>query len=176
MNLETDRLIIRDFKKTDWQAVHEYASDLEVVNYMPWGPNTKEETKIYINRRIGDQKIQPRHTYDFALVLKTESRLIGGCSITANFESKQGDLGYILHRLFWNQGYMTEAVRRIIKFGFSDLGLHRISATCSPENHGSRRVLEKCGMQKEGYLRGNILIRGMWRDELLYALLDSDKR
>ena len=59
MNLETDRLILRDFKRSDWKAVHEYASDLEVVKYMPWGPNSEEETKIYIDCRIGEVKGVP---------------------------------------------------------------------------------------------------------------------
>jgi L-amino acid N-acyltransferase YncA len=58
------------------------------------------------------------------------------------------------------------------QFGFTDLRLHRIWATCRPDNQGSARVLEKIGMELEGQLRDHILIRGQWRDSLLYAAIN----
>lgn len=74
--VRTERLVLRDFKETDWEAIHAYASDPEVVRYMDWGPNTEEETKNFIQRAIAHQKEQPRRTYTLAIVLKSDSRLI----------------------------------------------------------------------------------------------------
>ena len=83
---------------------------------------------------------------------------------------------YVLNRNFWNKGYVTEAVKRVIDFGFSELGLHRIYATLAPENVTSVRVLEKAGMRREGHLREHKYIKGEWRDSLLYAIFESERR
>ena len=71
---------------------------------------------------------------------------------------------------------MTEAVNQIIEFGFSELGLHKIHATCGPDNFASTRVLEKSGMQREGYLREDRYVKGKWRDSILYAILESERQ
>jgi RimJ/RimL family protein N-acetyltransferase len=89
---------------------------------------------------------------------------------------KQAEIGYAINRKFWNQGYMTEAARRIIRFGFEELGMHRIFATCDPENTGSYRVMEKNGMQREGILRENLQIHGRWRNSYSYSMLEQEYR
>jgi RimJ/RimL family protein N-acetyltransferase len=60
----------------------------------------------------------------------------------------------------------------LLRFGFDRLDLHRIAATCHPDNRGSSRVLEKAGMELEGRMRDHKLIRGEWRDSLLYAAIN----
>ena len=74
------------------------------------------------------------------------------------------------------QEYATEAVKVIISFGFQELDLHRIFATCHPENIASARVMQKIGMQQEGYLREHRWIKGEWRDSWLYAILEHELR
>jgi RimJ/RimL family protein N-acetyltransferase len=80
-------------------------------------------------------------------------------------------MGYLISPAAQGQGYATEAARALLDFGLTTGGLHRITATCDPENTGSVRVLEKIGMSREGHLRDHFLIRGAWRDRLLYAKL-----
>jgi len=178
MELETERLILREFQEGDWQAMHEYASDPEVVRYMQWMPKTEEETREYVRRAIANQQEELRRNYQFVLILKAEKRLIGQCSIINVSSPEDGEAGmvYVLKRDFWNRGYMTEAVERVIHFGFSELGLHRIYATLAPENVSSARVLEKAGMRREGHLREHKWVKGEWRDSLLYAILESERR
>ena len=72
------------------------------------------------------------------------------------------EMGFAVSRDRWGQGYATEAARAVLEFGFADLGVRRIWATCRPENVGSCRVLEKIGMIREGHLREHVLIRGRW--------------
>lgn len=177
ITLQTPRLIIREFKKDDWQAAHEYGSDPEVVQYVPFGPNTEKDTKDFVKKVLDDQKKQPRLSYTLVLVTRSDNRLIGSCElrITSPAE-KSGEIGYVLHRNYWGQGYMTEAAREMIAFGFQQLNLHRIYATCYPVNTGSYRVMEKIGMQREGYLREYKLIKGTWRDCLLYSILEKEFR
>ena len=175
--LQTDRLILRDFREEDWHDVHEYDSDPEVVKYMPFGSNTEDETKAFINLVLVNQKAQPRVSYNFALINKSNDKLIGDCSFKLKSAyNKEGEIGYILNRRYWNQGYMTEAARQVVTFGLAQLGLHRIVDTCDPANTGSYRVMEKLGMQKEGYLREYELFKGAWRDSLLYSILEQEWR
>jgi RimJ/RimL family protein N-acetyltransferase len=89
--IRTKRLILRDFEEADWEAVHSYGSDLEVVRYMDWGPNTEEDTKKFIQQTIASQKEQPRRIYTLAIVLKPKNKLIGGCGIyVSNPENREG--------------------------------------------------------------------------------------
>ncbi|MGA9109702.1 MAG: GNAT family protein, partial [Smithella sp.] len=173
--LRTNRLILRDFKQEDWRDAHEYGSDPVVVKYLPFGPNTEEDTKAFINKAIIKQKARPRLSYDFALVNKSKNKVMGSCGINIiRAENKEGEIGYVLNRNYWNQDYMTEAAQKVLSFGFTQLGLHRIFATCDPANIGSSRVMEKIGMQREGYLRETRLIKGGWRDFLLYSILKKE--
>ena len=94
----------------------------------------------------------------------------------SNPDNPEGWIGYSLNRKFWGQGYATEAAEALVKFGFGQLNLHRIFATCDPFNVASARVLEKAGMQREGHFRQHKWVKGKWRDSLLYAILDCEWR
>jgi RimJ/RimL family protein N-acetyltransferase len=175
MPIETERLLLRDFVEEDWRAVHEYGSDPEVVRYLPWGPNTEGDSRDFISRSIAIQSESPRRRFEIGIVLKEEGRLIGGCGIRENNPTlMEGNMGYVLNKDYWGRGIATEAARALVRFGFETLNLHRIFATCFPENKASERVLQKCGMSLEGRLRENLLMRGEWRDSLLYAILDRE--
>lgn len=175
LRLETERLILRDFEESDWQAIHSYASDPEVVRFAQWGPNSETDTKNFIQRTISSQQEEPRQAFELAVILKSDNRLIGSCGLYLSSEqNREGFIGYCFHRDFWGRGYATEAAKAILGFGFQQLGLHRIFATCDPENLRSARVLEKIGMQREGYLREDKYVKGKWRDSLLYAILDRE--
>jgi len=175
MILETARLILREYQESDFESVHKYASDPEVVRYMEFGPNTETDTMYFIRSQIQHQNEQPRRVFDLALVSKAEAQLIGACSIVvANPQNREGFIGYILNKDHWNQGYITEAADEIIKFGIKELRLHRIYATCHPDNIGSYRVMEKIGMRREGLLREDKFVRGHWRDSLIYSILEHE--
>ena len=173
--IQTDRLLLRDLQEGDWQAVQTYASDPEVVRFMEWGPNTKEETVNFILRSIACQNEEPRRDFTLAAVLRADDRFVGGCGIHVSAPSnREGWIGYCLNRQFWRQGYATETANALLGFGFGHLALHRIFATCDPANVASARVLEKIGMQREGHLRESKWAKGKWRDSLLYAILDYE--
>ena len=177
MQLPTDRLLLRDFTLDDFPDVHAYGADEQTVRFMDWGPNTPEETVNFLRRKIAAQKDVPRREFDLAVVLRETGRVIGGArvSVDAN-RPATGDIGYTFNPRFWGRGYATEAARALVAFGFRDLRLHRIYATCDPDNRASARVMEKIGMLYEGRIRHHLLQRGHWRDSLLYATLESDPR
>jgi ribosomal-protein-alanine N-acetyltransferase len=173
MEINTKRLKLRNITQKDFQAVHEYASDPETVKYMPFGPNTEEETQEFINRNLKQQQEQPRTDYGFGIILKHEDRLIGACGMHGVTEN-QASIGYILNRRYWSHGYATETVKALVDYLFSELGVHRVYASCDPRNHASIRVLEKVGMRLEGKLRENVIIRGEYRDSLIFGILVNE--
>jgi [ribosomal protein S5]-alanine N-acetyltransferase len=183
--LVTERLLLRDFAWSDQEAVHAFAADPVVTRFMDWGPNDVQATRAFLAMTVPQQTHWPRSEFELAAVLRDPAcpdagRLIGSVSVRiTNREHRQGELGYVFNAAFWSRGYATEATTALLEFGFGPLELHRIIATCHPDNRGSVRVLEKAGMAYEGRLRDHKLIRGQWRDSLLYAAVkpqDSGQR
>jgi [ribosomal protein S5]-alanine N-acetyltransferase len=88
--------------------------------------------------------------------------------------NRNGEIAYIINPDYWSSGYATEAANILIAFGFTELKLHRLFATCDPRNIGSSRVLEKVGMTKEGRIREELWIKDGWRDSLLFSILEQE--
>lgn len=175
IRLETNRLILRDFKATDWKQVHEYATDPEVVRFMLWGPNTVEETQFFVDVAIQKQREKPRRTFEFAVTLKDGGNLIGAAGVRlCPGDDASADIGYCYNKSYWRQGYSTEACERLLKLGFEEMALHRMYATCDLENIGSAGVLRKCGMRQEAHFVQDKYIKGKWRDTLLFAILRDE--
>lgn len=170
------RIGLRELVESDWSAIHDYASNPIVTKYQPWGPNTKEDTKAYVQEVLKDAAHDPRTRFVFAIIQLEEERLIGAVEINIRDHfNLEGEIGYIIHPEYWGQGYATEAASLILDFGFANLKLHRVFATCDPNNIASSKVLEKIGMYKEGILREHMRLRnGGWRDSSLYSILERE--
>jgi RimJ/RimL family protein N-acetyltransferase len=96
---------------------------------------------------------------------------MGDINLVVEARHRRAELGYWLGVAFWNRGYMTEAVRRVVAFAFAELGLHRVQAHALVRNPGSWRVMEKAGMAREGVLRGYVHKGGVFEDIVAYAVL-----
>ena len=171
--LITPRLILRKFQPDDVAAVHSYAGCADNIIYMPWGPNTEEITRGKVADFIAKAEEVPCKEYHYAVTCKDSGRLIGGCGIGVDGDC--AEIGWLLHRDFWRQGYGTEVGRALLRFGFAALGLRRIAAYCDAENIGSYRIMEKIGMRREALL---LEVRPPhkksdreYSDELQYAVL-----
>ncbi|MDQ3004105.1 MAG: GNAT family N-acetyltransferase [Chloroflexota bacterium] len=172
MKLETERLILRDFVKDDWQEVMAYQSDPLYLRYNDWTERTPEAVQEFVGWFLDQQQQNPRIKFQLAVVLKSNNQLIGNCGVRMNdVDAHEADIGYELNPKQWNHGYATEAASAIIDFGFSRFGVHRIWASCVAENVGSAHVLEKLGMQLEGRLREHKYFKGRWWDTLMYAVI-----
>ncbi len=175
--ISTERLVLRDFRPEDVAAVHAYGSDPEVVRYMPFGPNTEAESQAFLARKLQDQLANPRTGFGLAITLAASGELIGSCALRVTApERQEAEIGYVLRRDVWGQGYATEAARALVALGFAHLGMHRIQAYCRVENAASARVLEKAGMRREGLLREHVMMHGRWDDSYLYAVVEGDWR
>ena len=177
MELITDRLILREFRADDWPAVLAYQRDPRYLRLYAWTERTPEAVQDFVQMFLDHQQADPRLKFQLAVTLKETGHLIGNCGIRLDAtETHEGNIGYELSPEEWGQGYATEAARAIVRFGFTELKLHRIWSWCVADNVGSARVLEKLGMQHEGRLRHKEYYKGRWWDHLVYGLLEEEWR
>lgn len=175
--ITTPRLSIREFTLDDVNAYHDIFSNPEVTRYLSWGPYTSmDQTANFIQRVTVDQKRTPRKSYEFAIVFQSTDELIGYTILQVNITNRSAERGIYLKPAVWNKGLATEAQSAMLDLGFDQLGLHRIWATCDPDNLSSQAVMKKTGMTYEGRLR-----ESRWnardqtyRDSLLFSILNTE--
>ncbi len=174
MNINTERLILRDYRAEDWERVHIYGADPEFSRYEFWGPNTIEDTKKFISDVLVSAGAIPRFKFDLAVCLKESGLLIGGCGIRRETEhSHVANLGWAINTDFQNKGFATEAARALIEYGFKNLKLSVIYATCDTRNVASFKVMEKLGMTKVGFIKGSKEVKGHVRDTFRYEIVSE---
>jgi [ribosomal protein S5]-alanine N-acetyltransferase len=146
----------------------------------PWEPvwASDELTKGAFRRRIKryQKELRLDSAYAFFVFRSSDNELLGGCTLS---NVRRGvtqccALGYWIGERFARQGHMYDAVRALIPFVFSTLGLHRIEAACLPSNEASQNLLSKAGFRQEGIARRYLQINGEWRDHVLFALLEDE--
>lgn len=172
--LETERLLLRKFTQDDVAAVFEYGRDPDVARFVTWKPHvTPDDSRAFVQAAMAHYaagRIGP-----WGVVVKDEGRLIGGAGFVAwQPEHGRAEVGYGLHRAYWDQGLATEVLREITRFAFAVMQLNRLVALCEPENVASARVMEKVGMRFEGTLRQYVFTKGAFRDLELRALLRAE--
>ncbi|MGM7636370.1 GNAT family N-acetyltransferase [Bacillus sp. Hm123] len=168
MNIRTNRLLMREFQVDDLEAVYEYTSKQDVMKYIPGGVHTREETKKFINKNIG------AHAEHFPVVEIETNILIGHIAFHKYFGNHTYEIGWVFNPSFQRRGYAPEAAKGVLEYGFNKLNLHRIVATCQPENIPSYQVMEKIGMRREGFFKKCIPDGNDWWDEYYYAILKEE--
>lgn len=167
MNITTQRLHIRKFEIQDWQSVVNYMSDQTVMHYMPEGVLTAQQVQKFIS----DNRDEAKH---FAIVLREQSQVIGHLVFHPYFGEHTYEIGWVLNPAYYRKGYASEAAQALLDYGFTKMKLHRIIATCQPENIASYRVMEKIGMRREGFFKKCIPYGDDWWDEYYYAILQEE--
>ncbi|MFJ8087779.1 GNAT family N-acetyltransferase [Lysinibacillus sp. NPDC095746] len=168
MFIKTNRLLIREFEIQDWQAVYEYTSNPNVMKYIPEGVFNEEEAKKFVSENSGEQAKY------FPVILKSDNIVIGHIVFHQYFGDHTYEIGWVLNPNYYNNGYASEAAKAVLNYGFKEMQLHRIIATCQPENIPSYRVMEKIGMRREGYFKKCIPNGDEWWDEYYYAVLKEE--
>lgn len=171
MFIETNRLIIRNFIDADWPYVLTYTSDPAVMKHMPEEVYSQEAARQFV------QLNQGKNAQNYAVTLKKERVPIGHLVFHPWFGEHTYEIGWIFHAGYQNKGYATEAAAAVLGYAFDKLHLHRVVATCQPENAPSYRVMEKLGMRREGHFVQCIPGKdGTWWDEYFYGILQSEWR
>jgi len=176
--LSTDRLIIRSFLESDYADLYEYLSLKEIYHFEPGEPISLEDAK-----KICEERAKGPDFWAVTLI-HGGKKLIGHLYFhqTEPVVFLTWEIGFIFNPAFQNMGYASEAARAMISYAFNKLGDHRVVGYCSPENIPSWKVLENCGMTREGLRRKNTFFRKdkdgkpLWFDSYQYALLAEDVR
>lgn len=173
--IETERLVLRPFEPSDAGAVQHLAGSREIASTTlkiphPYPDGAAEE---WISSHKGLH--EGGKELNFAVVEKRGAVLLGAIALMEiSEEHAHGEIGYWIGMPFWNKGFSTEAAGAVLRFGFEELGLHRIHAHCFIRNPASARVLEKIGMGYEGRRREAVRKWDVFEDVALYGILKSD--
>lgn len=144
----------------------------------PWEPTwpyddlTRPAFRRRLRRYVRDMRED--RAYPFFIYDKRSGELVGGLTLSniRRGVAQTCSLGYWAGEMYAGKGYITSAVRAVVRYAFEDLELHRVEAACQPDNIASRRVLEKAGFTHEGSARAYLKINGAWRDHLLFAVVN----
>jgi [ribosomal protein S5]-alanine N-acetyltransferase len=176
MKLQTNRLVFREVSTDDLSNVHQLHSLPETDEFNTLGiPKSIQDTEIIISDWLALQNAKPQTSYVFCLDLVDTKQFIGLIALNIGKPKyRSAEVWYKIDSKYWGKGYATEALTTLLDFSFNVLKLHRIEAGCAVENIASIKVLEKVGMTKEGMKRKKLPIRGDWKDNYFYAILDED--
>ena len=172
--IETERLILRKVRMDDAVDMYAYSCDPLVAKHVLWDAHTSvNETKAYLRYMI--RKYRMGDPSSWGIEEKATGKIIGTIGyMWYQADNNACEVGYSLARAKWNKGYMTEALKAVIDYSFDTLGFHRVEAQHETDNEPSGRVMEKCGMKKEGTLRGRLYNKGKYVDVNVYAILRSE--
>lgn len=175
-NLHTERLALRAFVTVDAPRVQQLAGEREIAATTlliphPYGDGVAEEWIAAMPDNVAAGR-----SYEYAITIRETGELIGATGFRLRSDWEQAELGYWIGVPYWGNGYATEAAREMVRFGFEELGLHRIFAAVFANNPASARVLQKAGLSYEGRHRGSVKKWDEFLDTDSYAILSSDGR
>lgn len=172
--LETERLVLRKLRMDDAAGVFSYASDPEITKHTAWPPHrTLADSEAYLDMALG--LYEGGNEALWGVVLKEEDRVVGTCGLyDIDLRHRTAALGYVLALRLRGRGFMPEAMRAVLGWGFGPLALQRIQGVCRVDNAPSTRVMEKLGLSQEGVMRSCRVVKGQRIDMKLYAILASE--
>lgn len=170
-NLETERLLLRRVAVTDVKEIMELRSNPETMKFIPRPlVKTKDEALEHIN--MIEAKIIANEGINWAITIKGNPKLIG---VIGHYriqpENHRCEIGYMILPQYNGKGYVTEAIKVVLEYGFHVLNMHSIEAVIDPDNIASERVLQKNGFVKEAHILENELWDGKFWDTIIYSIL-----
>lgn len=174
--IETERLQLRQFQKSDLDAVMAYHALPDVQRYLDWKARDRVEVKAALDAMVKQNRLtRPGDIVHLAVTRKSDDLLIGQISLRwTDATAGQAEIRFIFSPFHRKQGYATEAVRAAMDFGFENFRFHRIFARCAGSNQASARLLKGLGLRLEAHYREHALFQGEWDEELHFAILDRE--
>ncbi len=158
----------------EWAEVREQSRGFLTPWEPTWAADELSRGSFRYKLRRYAEDARDDKAYALFIFREDDGALVGGATLShvRRGVAQTASLGYWAGQSFAGKGYITAAVRAILRYGFDDLDLHRIEAACQPENLASRRVLEKAGFTHEGQASAYLKINGGWRDHLLFGIVN----
>lgn len=171
--LVSDQLRLRQFTPGDVLHVVEYAGSRKVASdalHIPY-PFQESLASEWISEM--PRKFHNGSEIVFAMDIKITNAFVGAVGLTFHNSDKNAEIGYWIGEPFWGNGFATEAVKKVIQYGFEHRNLHRIYATALAKNPASIKVLEKSGMKYEGTLKQHVFHWGRFEDIVYYGIINE---
>ncbi|MFE9201906.1 GNAT family N-acetyltransferase [Micromonospora sp. NPDC007230] len=169
--IRTDRLLLRQYRVDDVDALLAYYGDPLVARYVPWEPWSREHAAEQVAKRINRLGVTGIDSA-LALVVEHKGEVVGDVVLWPADETlSRGEMGWIFHPSMSGRGFATEAVRALIGVAFEHCGMHRVIARLDARNEASARLCQRVGMVQEAHLRQDYWMKGEWADTLIYGLL-----
>ena len=176
--LETERLILRDYREDDFDEYFRLKTDEKTMYYLQdIQLFSKEEADEDFQMVQEDMKKLDRKFYFLHMELKESHEQVGSVGYTVTDNTPAGKLvhaGYFTYPKFWGNGYTTEALKRVLEFAFTEHDVYRVTTGCLAENVGSERVMQKCGLIKEAEHVDYEWHDGKMKTRLEYRLLKQE--
>jgi RimJ/RimL family protein N-acetyltransferase len=171
--VRTPRLCLRRFRESDVHTFARYRSDPTVARYQGWdAPYPVEQARRFVSTMATAQADVPGEWLQIAVALARDGSLVGDCAFAPQtHEPRTVEIGFTIAPEHQGRGYAREAVSLLLRYLFTQLGKHRVTASCDPRNAPSIKVLEAAGMRREGHMVESTWSQGEWTDDLLFAML-----
>lgn len=172
--LVTPRLVLKKLTQESYDYIFSELNDQEIMQFL--GISSEVDLSIEKIKFAGGLSTHNKKFLYFQLIDKSTMKIIGWCGFhTWYIDHFRAEIGYGL-MLDENKGkgYMTEAIKPIVEYGFSKMKLHRIEAFVAPYNEPSLRLLQKLNFTKEGHLREHYFANNKAEDSIVYSLLKSE--
>lgn len=173
--LETERLKLIEIKDTHLEDLFLLFKDPEVTKYynlLPYNNVSDGQKFIEWYSKRFEEELAIR--WGIMLKERNDEKIIGTLGFNNYTHKHRANIGYDLQKQYWNKGYITEALKAVVQFGFEQLGVNRIEAEVMLGNISSEKVLNKIGFSKEGVLRQWMYWNEAYYDMCMYALLYHD--
>ena len=174
VSILTERLSLGAILATDIPSIMKYAGSAKVAEKLLDLPHPYYEKDAIFWLNLAHQGWQDKSRYIFGIRLQETQEIIGGIGLHVEARHNRAELGYWIGVPFWGQGYMSEAVAAVLKFGFETAGLHKIFAIHDIANPASGKVMSKNGMIKEGELKDHIKVKEAYKTIAQYGLTKTD--
>ena len=142
----TKRLIIKPIEASDVDAIHEYASDLDITMMLYLPNETIDVTRGFVDYVVTEWSKEEPGCMEYVVLL--ENKVIGGVGVEFTADRSVCETGWILHKDYRNNGFTTEAAKALIEYAFGELSVQKVIAHCDSRNISSERVMQKIGMKR----------------------------
>ena len=178
IELETERLCLRDYAETDFEAYYKLKTDDRTMYYLQdIKLDDRETARAEFEDVLADIESDHRKYYFLHMELKDTHEQVGSIGYTVIDDTPVGKivhLGYFTYPQFWGNGYTSEALNKLLEFAFTKDNVYRVTTGCLKENVGSERVMQKNGMIKEAEHVDYEWHDGRMKTRLEYRLLQKE--
>lgn len=172
--INTERLVCRAFSNTDAEMLLEIRSNDQVMTYMDTSPHKSILDAVNMITNI-HQSFEQKEGVNWVIADKETNDMLGYIGFWRFIsEHVRGEIGYALAPEFWGQGFMFEAAKAVLKFGFESIQFHSVEGNVNQMNKKSIDLLVKLGFIKEAHFRENYFYDGKYIDSIIYSLLETD--